>query len=179
MAQAGAPAGTTASTTASTTVVHHFWDDDPNRPKYVQRKKDGKLHSEEVDEESGLLLPAHESWRSDGTLFYRDWYRDGLPHRTERDPETALQLPAFQIFNRNGALTDKWWYVEGELFCIDEAHPNWCERGREYWSYSTKEGHLSHPLEPTAEFMAIWEEQRARFAHYFDPIPTTKAARKR
>ena len=151
----------------------------PASTTVVERLKDGKRHSEEVDEESGLLLPAYELWWKNGTPHSRVWYRDGLPHRTERDPETGLQLPALQIFNRNGALTDEWWYVEGEHFRIDEALPNWCERGREYWSYRTKEGHLSHSQETTANFRAYWEEQRARFVHYFDPIPTTKAARTR
>ena len=174
----GAQASTTASTTASTEVVHRFWDDDPNRPQYVQRKKDGKRHSEEVDGETGLLLPSYESWRGAGTPHFREWCRDGVLHRVERDPETGLQLPALQIFVSNETLREEW-YVEGELFRINEAHPNWCERGQEYWVYRTKEGHLSHSQEPTADFKACWEEQRARFAHYFDPIPTTKAARKR
>ena len=181
MAQAGAPASTTASTEASTTVVHHFWDDDPNRPQYVQRKKDGQLHSEEVDEETGLLLPAFESWRVDGTLNFRIWYRDGSLHRTERDPETGLQLSALQEVGVCETLVEEWWYVEGEHFCVDEALPNVICRSvlgniGQFWYYS-QNGDMKYLGKTTDEFGAIWEEQRARFAHYFDPIPTTKAAR--
>ena len=64
--------------------------------------KEGKLHRDERDPETGLTLPARIY--ANGTKV---WYKDGKKHCVDRDPETGLTLPA-EI------------YVDGELYWYRE-----------------------------------------------------------
>lgn len=190
MSEAGAAAGTTV-------VVRNFWYDDPDRPRLTERRRRKAdireevydvsgfflphyyLHSEEVDEETGLLLPAHEAFRRDGTLAYCAWFFNGKHHRAERDPETGIQLPAVQHFNREGTVVGEEWNVEGEHFRIEKEMPTRWQGTEKSWWYRTEEGMIIEDCnEPSAEYRAYWEEQYVRLSHYFDPAPVFKSVRK-
>ena len=65
--------------------------------------KEGVLHRDDVDSETGLTLPA---------IIYlngsKEWYKEGKIHRDDKDPETGLTLPA--VISEYGI---KIWYKNG------------------------------------------------------------------
>jgi hypothetical protein len=51
--------------------------------------KNGKAHFDEIDNKTGLKLPAKIC--SNGSKY---WYKDGKQHRDDIDPDTGVALPA-------------------------------------------------------------------------------------